>query len=170
MNEKAQPLKKDWKYYLGVVLFIYGLVPYEIALMLPLLGLPGSLTASLAAGVIITGEISFFTSVALLGKPFIETLKAKFHQIFVRRGPPPPLKPVSRRRHNVGVALFFGSFLPYFAAEALLMLGRTGPRQVQGIIGLLLLSDATFLVSLFVLGGEFWAKLKKLFEWQEAAG
>ncbi|MBN1267959.1 MAG: hypothetical protein JXB04_00070, partial [Kiritimatiellae bacterium] len=52
------------------------------------------------------------------------------------------------------------------AAEAMLILGWTGPQQVRAVIALLLASDATFLVSLFVLGGEFWDKLKKLFEWQ----
>ena len=37
---------------------------------------------------------------------------------------------------------------------------------MRAIIALLLVSDATFLVSLFVLGGDFWERLKKLFEWQ----
>lgn len=162
MNEA----RKGWKYRLGLVLFVYGLVPFEIAMILPLLGLSGHVTASLAAFVIITGEISFFVSIALLGKPFVESLKAKFHKLFRRQGPPIPLKPVSRRRHNTGVVLFFASFLPYFFAEAMLILSWTEPHHIRAIIALLLASDVTFLISLFVLGGDFWDKLKKLFEWQ----
>jgi len=161
-------LRKGWKYRLGLVLFIYGLAPLEIAMLLPLLGLPGHVTASLAAFVIITGEISFFVSVALLGKPFVESLKARFHKLFRREGPPLPLKPVGRRRHNLGVVLFFASFLPYFLAEAMLILGWTTPRHIHVVITLLLSSDVSFLISLFVLGGEFWDRLKKLFEWQGA--
>jgi hypothetical protein len=159
--------KKNWKYYLGLSLFIYSCFPYLIALVLPFLGLSAAVATSIAAGIVISGEIAFFASVALLGKPFMEAIKAKARQWLKRPVAPP--KPVNRPRHIAGVALFFISLLPYFVAEALLLLGYTSPRHVQWIIGLLLAGDAMFVASLFVLGGDFWERLKKLFEWHGAA-
>ena len=33
------------------------------------------------------------------------------------------------------------------------------------LINLLILGDVLFITSFFILGGEFWARVKKLFEW-----
>jgi hypothetical protein len=38
-------------------------------------------------------------------------------------------------------------------------------QMLGAIIVILIVGQATFFISLFVLGGEFWAKLKKLFQW-----
>ena len=156
--------RKDWKYYLGLALFVYSCFPYLVAMVIPFLGLSAAWATSIAAGVIISGEIAFLGSVALLGKPFIEAIKAGVRRWLNRPAALP--RPVSRLRHRFGVALFFLSMLPYFVAEWLLLLGYTSPVHVHWIIGLLLSGDTLFIVSLFVLGGDFWERLKKLFEWQ----
>jgi hypothetical protein len=38
-------------------------------------------------------------------------------------------------------------------------------QMLNTIINILIIGEATFFTSLFVLGGEFWAKLKRLFQW-----
>lgn len=156
-------MKRNWKYYLGIGLIAFNVLSYIAVALLPFLGLTGGTIASFTAGLIIAAEIAFLGAIALLGKEFLEKIKAKVRGWFARPAFPP--KPVSRRRHRVGVAMLLVSFLPYFAAEALLLLGWARAHHTAWIVALLLSSDLLFIADLVILGGEFWERLKKLFEW-----
>ena len=157
--------EKDWKYYLGLSLFIYSFVPICTVEMVFLLPLTHAEAASIAVIYVASGEISFLSAVALLGKPFVESLKIKIKGFFIRRKPVALPKPIGKMRHVAGVILFFVSFLPYPIAEGVLLLGHPTERTLHYLVTTLLTGDAIFIVSLFVLGGEFWERLKKLFEW-----
>jgi hypothetical protein len=156
-------MKRNWKFYLGIALIVFNLLSYAAIALLPFLGLTGGTVASLTAGLIIAAEIAFLGAIALLGKEFLEKIKAKVKGWFARPAAPP--KPVSLSRHRAGVIVLLLSFLPYFAAEALLLLGHPRVHPTAWIIALLISSDILFVAGLFVLGGEFWERLKKLFEW-----
>lgn len=161
-------MKHDWKYYLGLGLFISNFVAYGMIAILPFCGFSGATTAALATGLVLFAEGAFLVSVVLLGKPFLEAVKTWFKKILRRAVASQPPRPVSRRRHYVGVILFFLSLLPYLVSEAFLILGYTEAGALRWVIGCLLASDVLFIVSLFVLGADFWARLKKLFEWPGA--
>lgn len=162
-------MQKGGRFYLGIILLIYNCAAYALAALVPFLGLSGARAASVAGGLILSGELAFVAGVALLGKPFLETLKTKFSEWFSR--PPRPAAPasISRSRHAAGVTLFILSFIPYLLAEGLLILGHAERQQISWILTLLLLSDALFVISFFVLGSEFWARVEKCFEWPGAA-
>lgn len=162
-------MQKGGRFYLGIVLLIYNCVAYALAALVPFLGLTGARAASVAGGLILSGELAFVAGVALLGKPFLETLKTKFGEWFSRPRRTAPPTTISRSRHTAGVALFVFSFIPYLLVEGLLILGYTARPQISWILTLLLSSDALFVVSFFVLGGEFWARVEKCFEWPGAA-
>ncbi|HOU77962.1 MAG TPA: hypothetical protein PK175_04735 [Syntrophales bacterium] len=100
----------NWKYYLGLTLFIYSFLSIFTVELLFLLPITHAEAASFALIYVGSGEISFFGAVALIF----------FH-------------PTGRDLHYLVTALPAG--------------------------------DVIFILSLFVLGGEFREKLKKLFVW-----
>mgnify|MGYP000868173482 FL=1 len=164
--------EKNWKYYLGLSLFGYSFVPILTVELLFFLPLSHAQAASMALIYVGSGEVAFFAAIALLGRSFVETLKAKFKAFFIRNKPAQPPRPIGKTRHTVGVILFFASFFPYpFVVAALIFLHPTG-RDLNYLVAALLAGDGIFITSLFVLGGEFWERLKRLFEWpgnQQAA-
>ena len=78
---------------------------------------------------------------------------------------PPVAKDTTGTPQAMGVSLFALSIVPYYAALGFLLLARITSADVPLLLGLLLSGEGLFLVSLFVLGEEFWARLKRLFEW-----
>jgi F0F1-type ATP synthase membrane subunit a len=157
--------EKDWKYYLGLSLFIYSFIPICTVELLFLLPFSTSAKASAALVYVGSGEIAFLSAVALLGKPFVDMLKARIKGFFIRKKPVLPPEPIGKTRHLIGVTLFFVSFLPYPIVVGILIFGNPMGRDLHYLVAALLTGDVIFIISLFVLGGEFWERLKKLFEW-----
>ena len=160
-------MQKNWKYYLGITLFVYCLLPYLFTfLVLPFLPISKVKAVSIATGVLISSEVSFLLSVALLGKPFVQLIKSKIKTYLFRKKGSADLKPVGKIRHYVGITmLLVASTVPYFLTEIALILGYVEKHGHTALIGLLILGDALFITSFFVLGGEFWVRVNKLFEW-----
>jgi hypothetical protein len=105
----------------------------------------------------ICGPIMKISSVAILGKPSYLWIKSKFRHHFVR-----VVKPYheSRLRYNIGLVLFCLPIIPnYIMAYAPQVL--TNNFYIR--LGMNISIDALFIASLFVLGGDFWDKLKALF-------
>ncbi len=160
-------MKKDKKYYLGIALFVYSFLPYVFTfLVLPFLPISKVKAVSLATGLLISSEVAFLLSVALLGKPFVQLIKTKIKASIFRKKGASDLKPVGKIRHTIGIAmLLFASIVPYFLTEIALLLGYVEKHGHSGLIGLLVLGDAMFIAGFFVLGGEFWARFNRLFQW-----
>lgn len=162
MGEANEAPAKGWKFYLGVALFIYGFASFGMAALMPLLCVP-AVAATVATAIVISGEVCFWVSAALLGKPFVEGLKSKLKAIF-NQVPSPP-QPISRRRHAFGLVLFSLSFVTYYVVMVIPFLGWEKGTGLTAIVAVALCGELLFLASLFVLGGEFWAKLKALYQW-----
>jgi hypothetical protein len=124
--------------------------------------------ASIATAVIISAEIAFWASAALLGKAFLAAAKARLREFFRRRISPAP-RPVSRTRHAVGVGLLFASVLPYYIIAAIPFLELPRRLELRAIIVTLITGEGMFIASLLVLGGEFWGRLQRLFQWPGAS-
>ena len=159
-------MTRDKKYYLGIALFVYCFIPWVFTfLVLPFLPVSKVNAVSIATGLLISSEISFLLSVALLGKPFIQVIKAKIKGIFSKKGVR-DLKPVGKIRHAVGITMLLtASIVPYSLTEFALLLGYVEKYGHTALINLLIIGDVLFITSFFILGGEFWARVKKLFEW-----
>jgi hypothetical protein len=154
--------EKGWKYYLGLTLFAYSLATIPLAALCPWL-FSAAVAAAVVTGVVISGEVGFWVSAALLGKPFVEALKAKLKGWFARPAAPP--RPVGRGRHAFGLVLFSLSFVTYYVALSIPFLGWERRAALAGIVVVALSGELLFLASLFVLGGEFWERLKALYRW-----
>jgi hypothetical protein len=147
-----------WRFRLGLVIFVVG---FASPLLIPLVtasGLPSQWKA-IVSGALAVGipEVFSIIAVAIMGKSGFDYLKERFFALLKKHGPP---ERVSRMRYRIGLVMFTLPLLlgwtgPYFLH---LIPGYGAHRLLVGIIGDLLLVS-----SLFVLGGEFWDKVRALF-------
>ena len=160
-------MEKNWKYYVGITLVLYSFFPYIFsAVVLPFLPVSNAQAVSIATVLVASGEIGFLVAVALLGKPFVQMFKAKIKGYFRRAKTEGPSKPIGRTRHTIGLVIFLISLIaPYLLTEIALYCGYVENYGHSSLLILMLSGDALFVISLFVLGDEFWARLKHLFEW-----
>jgi hypothetical protein len=147
-----------WRFKLGVVLF--GLSLALLLLGVPLvavMGLSATTVATISGAMLAGSEVLGIVAIAVMGKNGYAYIKKRVFGFLKRYGPPAE---VSRSRYTIGLFMFavpivFGWVSPY-AAD--LIPGYLGNEFTYGIIG-----DLLLLVSLFVLGGDFWDKLRALF-------
>ncbi len=161
MNEQSDSVVTpvlDWQFKLGIFLFILSIiVPVAGILMVSSLDLSTTKTASVTGGLLIIGDLIGFIAIAVMGKPGYLYIKNWIFSFLKQYGPP---QRVSRSRYYIGLVMFcipilFGwlsiyvsDYIPGFSQNALL----------YAIIG-----DLLLIVSLFVLGGDFWDKIRALF-------
>ena len=176
--ETATAAKQGWRYKLGLVLFI---TPFPIffatPVIIPLLGLSAAQTGALIGGTLLAVEIVWFASIPLLGKAGFMALKNKaFGWLKLQEGP------ISYRRHVLGVWLLVGSILTELVLQGFALYasyinsggdgvintvaGLTAPEFNTVYLVIEVLTAAGILASLFILGGDFWERLKAAFVWQ----
>lgn len=162
---EAVPAPGGWKRRLGLGLLAYSVVPICTIEFIAMLPLSAAQIVTFGAIYIASGEIACFAAVALLGRPFIEGVKQRIKDFFRRSRQPSPPKPIGKLRHYTGVTLLVASIAPYYMVLGVFLFSSPGPSQSRGLLYLLLTGEGLFFLGLLVLGGEFWARLKKLFEW-----
>ena len=147
-----------WRLKLGVALF-------GLSIALPVIGVPlvavmglSNATVATVSGVLLAGaEVLGIVAVAVMGKSGYAYIKNRVFGFLKQYGPPAE---VGRIRYTIGLVMFaapivFGWLAPY-AAD--LVHGYPGNELTYAIVG-----DLLLLASLFVLGGDFWDKLRALF-------
>jgi len=155
-------MKKDWKYYLGMSLFLYSFLPISIVATLPFMGMTLAQAGAFAVVFLASGEMAFWCAAALLGKEFVTALKKRINSWFKRTHVP---KPISRGRHRFGITLLIASTLPYYAMLIYLLFFSHHESDINFLAWTLVGGEAAFMAGLFMLGGEFWERLKYLFQW-----
>jgi hypothetical protein len=108
-------------------------------------------------------ELLWVVAVAVMGKAGFDYIKARVFGFFKRHAVP---RTVSRTRYRIGLALFllpvlFGWLAPYAPGA---IPGYEAQRLAVNLAG-----DLLLLTSLFVLGGDFWEKLRALFVYEAKA-
>jgi hypothetical protein len=83
------------KRYGGLALLTYSGLAFGFAALAPLLfSLPVAATVAIAA--IVSGEIAFWLSLGVLGKPFVSGLQARLEGCFIPRAEGGPSRQASR--------------------------------------------------------------------------
>lgn len=161
MNEhahKGDQIITCWQLKAGIGLFVISIIfPVCGIPLVAYLSLSTAVTALLTAVFLIGGEVLGIVAIALMGKAGYQIFKTHVAQFFRQYGPP---QTVSRLRYFIGLILFICPILygwlsiyvshwfPYFSDNLVLF----------GVAG-----DIVFLTSFFVLGGDFWDKIRSLF-------
>ena len=149
---------EGWRLKLSAALFgLSVILPMGGVALVAALDLSGTLTASLSGGLLLAGEILGISAVAVAGKSGYAFIKNKFLGLLKRYGPP---NKVGRLRYRIGLVMFcaplvFGWLSVYFVG--------TIPGFAQNPLPYALGGDLLLLTSLFVLGGDFWDKIRSLF-------
>ncbi|MBM3461831.1 MAG: hypothetical protein FJX76_06990 [Armatimonadetes bacterium] len=142
-----------FRYYAGWFFFILTLGLPVLALIIPSLGLPAATTTVVTGALIVGGpEIAMILAVTFWGR---ETFAHFTGRLKASVTPPPSVSPT---RYRVGLALFLGSALPSWLIAYLPHLLSDSAR-----VPVLASADLIFVARFFVLGGEFWGKLRALF-------
>jgi len=158
MNRQTNTGESSIRIKLGLAIFVIGflsplLIPVVKATQMPS-ARKVAISGALAVGV---PEVFSMVAIAIMGKAGFSAMKAVIFKWFKKYGPPDVVGPT---RYRIGLVMFllpilFGWLAPYAQ--------NFSPRyNLQGFI-VNLIGDMIFVSSLFVLGGDFWDKVRSLF-------
>jgi hypothetical protein len=161
MNTPAQTVTAQpasgWRFKCGVALFTLMIV---LALMIPVLALSGispGRVAAITGAIFVGNKVLLILTIAVMGKSGFQQLKQSLG------GYLPSLKsegPVTPARHFVGLVMFC---LPILTAMLEPYIDTIWPGLRPNIWQLQLVGDVMLISSIFVLGGNFWGKVRALF-------
>jgi NADH:ubiquinone oxidoreductase subunit 6 (subunit J) len=140
-----------------------------LSIILPLVGVPlvsaldlsSTIIATVSGGLLMGAELLGITAVAVMGKPGYVYIKSRVSGFLRQYG---PAQHVSRGRYNTGLVMFF---MPVLFAWISVYAADYIPGYVQNPLPYAIAGDLLLLTSLFVLGGDFWDKLRGLFVYSD---
>jgi len=155
----AQEIPPKGRLIWGGVIFVSGfVVPPWFVPVVAASGLPGKWKAALS-GLLMLGvpELFMLIAVAILGKSGFNYIKRLIFSFLKRHALPESVSPT---RYIIGLVIFLipilvGWVTPYASYVIPELITH---KLIVGIVG-----DLILIISLFVLGGEFWDKLRSLF-------
>ena len=155
---KDDQIRPGWHFYGGIILFVLGLLSPLFIPLVTATALPAGWKTAIS-GLLMLGipELLWVAAAAIMGKAGFNYIKGKFWGFFKKMAPSDEVSPA---RYRVGLVMFL---LP-------ILFGWIGAYWVQRIPGyenyrfaVNLIGDVLLVSSLFVLGGDFWDKLRGLF-------
>lgn len=161
MDENGSPSGQpvaSWRFKAGIALFVLSItLPLVGVTLVATLGLSAQMTASVSGMLLVGAEVLGIIAVAVMGKNGYAYIKNLVFGFFKRYGPP---REVSQLRYTIGLVMFtvpilFG-WVSLYTAEFL-------PGFIRNPLPYALGGDFLLLVSLLVLGGNFWDKIRALF-------
>ena len=162
-----------WRYKLGLTLIVGGHVVLLAGVVLPALG--GGV--ALAGALVLGGELIALSSIVFLGKAGFLAIKGKIFGV-VKTG---FSARVGRGRHYFGLALFSINVLTLYAivlyawaafavatpeSAAPMVWGLDLEQQDALVLTLFLVGELSFVVSIYVLGADWWERFRRLIVWQ----
>ncbi len=161
MSEAASTTDQSaaaWRVKLGIGIFAFSiLLPLGRIAVAASLGLPGTTMAGVTGAVLVIAEVLGILAVAVMGEPGFLHMQSRVFRFVKQYGPP---REVSRIRYRVGLVMISGPILfvwlfPYFEAWLPGISAHPFPYVIGG--------DILIAAGLFVLGGDFWDKVRTLF-------
>ena len=153
----APDLPVGWRFRLGMVLFVLGIVPWALVMPLVFYKLPLATLAAVTTVAMILQKATLIAAIVVLGKPGFAYLKGKLFSHLKGLAPADEVGPL---RHWIGVVMFC---IPLFQGWLESWAIHVAPHLVANRLWVDVGTDMMLLVSLFVLGGNFWDKLRALF-------
>lgn len=148
----------------GVIILVIGFLS---PLLIPFVTQSSLSTAwkTTISGLLALGvpELFMIVAIAVMGKSGYNKIKSSVLQFFKRNGPP---MTVSKTRYTFGLVMFsivilFGVVLPYILNHLVYL--------QEHLIKVTLISDFILISSLWILGGDFWDKLRSIYVYNSRA-
>jgi len=155
---KTDQPKAGWRFRLGLTILVVG---WLSPLLIPLVTRTALAAEwkAIISGLLAVGipEVLTVAAIAIMGKSGYNLIKERIFSFMKKHGPPDR---VSLTRYRIGLVMFvlpiaFAWLGPYGAH---MIPGYPAHRFVVSLIG-----DVMFVAGLFVLGGDFWDKVRALF-------
>jgi len=153
------PHTAGWRFKLGIAIICLMLGSWLMVPIVAAMGVPGSRIAALTGVLFISNKILLIVVIAVMGKAGFQQLKSKIFGYVSSIAPTmdPEVGPV---RHRIGVVMFF---LPLISSFLEPYVDSIWPGLRPNLWQLQMLGDVIFIGSFFVLGGNFWEKVRALF-------
>jgi len=153
-----EPKVEDWRLKLGAVLF-------GLSILLPIAGVPmvglfdfsTGMSATLTGGLLVSAEVMGLAAVAVMGKSGYAYIKKRALGFLKQYGPPNKVSPL---RYKIGLVMFL---TPVLFGWVSIYTARWIPGFENEPFFYAVGGDLMLLSSLFVLGGDFWDKIRSLF-------
>ena len=157
-------MKNKLRFYLGLSCFVLSWILPLFGFLVARLDLPLAVKATIIGLLTVGGpEIFGILAVVCLGKENLLVIKDKILAVLRLIK---PAAVVSRWRYRLGLVMFLLPLIPtYIMAYVPQWLPDHSPQRLY----VNLAADFLFLTSLFVLGGDFWDKLRALFVYDARA-
>jgi len=150
-------MSADTRLKVGIALLVLGLVMPAGTVLVAATNWPGEVKA-LISGILVLGlEIMAIPAAAIMGKENYNRIVGRVKAVLKR------LKPagdVGRTRYRIGLILLV---VPLIAGWIAAYLPGWPPQDYSSRLWINVALDLTLVASLFVLGGDFWDKVRALF-------
>jgi len=156
-NDPSVTRRANWRTKAGLALFILSIGWVIVIPVMPMLGFSTSAIAAFSGVMAVVAELLLLAAVAVAGKEGFVNIKRSAFGWIKSYGPP---QKVSRARYATGLLLFI---LPLLFAWASPYAVHFFPGLGEQTLAVAIIGDALLLIALFVLGGDFWDKLRSLF-------
>lgn len=162
-NVTSTQAKPGIRLYLGISFILVSFLMVPTGLFVVKFFHPHSMKALILGFFWINGPLWKMIGIATMGKVSYSYIVS---QLKLRLRYTVRSQPVGKVRYYIGLFMFILPFVPsYVMAYAPHLL----PEYAEMRIYLNIFFDVVFISSLFVLGGDFWDKLRSLFDWKARA-
>jgi hypothetical protein len=142
-----------------------GIFLFGLSILMPIVGVPlvamlvesTAATASITGGLLVAAEVMGLVAIGIMGKSGYAYLKSRLQGLLKQYGPPNKVGPV---RYKTGLVLFS---LPILFGWVSIYTAKWIPGFESHPLFYAIGGDIMIVVSLFVLGGDFWDKVRSLF-------
>ena len=163
----------SWRYKAGLALIIVGNGILLLGIIMPVLGAGAGTVGTMVVG----GEILSLASIVFLGKQGFKAIKNKAFA-FVKSTYTGTVGPT---RHYLGITLFLTSVATLYINVVYLwqffsistdegshpiIWGLDLAQQDSLLLTMFVIGEVCFLVSIYVLGGDWWGKFRRIFVWE----
>jgi hypothetical protein len=156
-SEIRKPDNPGPRFYIGLAVFVLSFFMLPIGIVLKSFVIDHFWKGFVLAAFWISAPIMKISSIAILGKASYLWIQYQIHFIYHHVAKPHQVTPL---RYNIGLVLFILPFLPNYMFS---FMPQLLPDSMTMRYIIIISADMVFLSSLFVLGGDFWDKLRSLF-------
>ena len=153
-SDTAAPPSAGWRFNLGIIIIVFICL---FALLIPLaaaMDLPAKTVATITGVVLIGNKVLLLVAIGVMGKAGYQELKRRMFSKLAPDHMPGPA------RYRIGLVMFC---LPLLTAMMEPYIDRFFPGLRPNSFTAQSLGDAMLIASFFVLGGNFWEKVRALF-------
>ena len=156
MSSETQ-IKPGWRIKAGFAIFIASIVWPVFMPILLFFGVSTGAVAKISGTLLVAAEVMLLAAAALAGKEGFAYIKQRVFGLLKSYGPPAT---VSALRYKIGLIMFT---VPLLLALLGPYISKFFPALRFDNLFLHVSSDLSLLISLFLLGGDFWEKLRALY-------